>query len=392
MQLFKYKKKIIYFLLITFGFALFLKTTVFDNSQEIFIDKHLRFYYKNKNMMKGKFFFTLRTYQDTPKFSLDSNNQLRSYLIVLSDAGVILHMSATNSSWDEKYFKYHLRPLDRNTYAYFAGTFDDGVSNRGTVYFMNSSFEEVHSLASPQKEADLDGHDILKKPNGNIFYLYERRNSIGSIIDNEIQERDKNGNIVFSWSAKKNLPVDMKNQYEKKIDPFHLNSIALDSDDNLILSLNGLNEIVKIAHPSGKIIWHIRQKDWNYKGDTLRGFFSQHNVQVLSNSNLLMFDNGNGDNRPSRAVEYKIDPVNKVLELVWEYRLQNSFAYRPGEGSVQRLNNGNTLIGFGKPTSVQAYANLDTIFAEVTPTGDIVRELKTNTPVIGYRVYFEEDL
>jgi len=89
---------------------------------------------------------------------------------------------------------------------------------------------------------------------------------------------------------------------------------------------------------------------------------------VLDNGNLLVFDNrsqrraADGDGW-SRVLE--VDPVSR--EIVWEYRADppESF-YSHSRGTVQRLANGNTLIG----SSNQARA------FEIDPAGSVVWEFR----------------
>ena len=71
-------------------------------------------------------------------------------------------------------------------------------------------------------------------------------------------------------------------------------------------------------------------------------------MRVLPNGHLLIYDNGNllPAPRHSRAVEYALDTVAKTAAMVWEY-LPNPPIYTFAVGSVQRLENGNTLVGFG---------------------------------------------
>ncbi len=82
----------------------------------------------------------------------------------------------------------------------------------------------------------------------------------------------------------------------------------------------------------------------------------------------------------SRAVEYHLDEVNKIATLVWEYR-NTPVIYGSSRGSVQRLQNGNTLICWGgtNPT-----------MTEVTPAGDIALEMSLPQNVISYRAFRDE--
>jgi hypothetical protein len=379
---------VIVLILIVFTVSVTVYTMRKQSNVQIKIDKNLSLNYFNHGAIKGHFLFSLRTFK--PIETLEP--QMKSYLISLSDDGKLRFNSASASGWQEKFFKYNFGVLDKKTYYYFAGTFDDAMSNRASVYFMNKSYEDILTITAPQKESDLDGQDIVKSADGHIFYLFERRNISGTIINNEIQERDLDGNIVFSWNTKKVYQETYKDQSLEESEPFQLNSISIDKDKNIIASLKRLHQIIKIEYGTGKILWRIRHEDWIFKNDSLGGYKQQHNVQLLANGNLLMFDIGDRLKRPSRAVEYKFDPAKKVMELVWEFQLQGPLAIRESEGSVQRLSNGNTLIGWGRPQSSIDKLKENIVFTEITPDGKIVRELKTDASVIAYRVYFEEEV
>ena len=85
---------------------------------------------------------------------------------------------------------------------------------------------------------------------------------------------------------------------------------------------------------------------------------------IIDNGNLLLYDNGLRHNPPeTRAVEYAIDPIAMTATQVWEFR-HNPPIFTPFVGSVQRLVNGNTVIGFGGVG----------IVTEVDPAGNIVWE------------------
>jgi hypothetical protein len=61
----------------------------------------------------------------------------------------------------------------------------------------------------------------------------------------------------------------------------------------------------------------------------------------------LVYDDGDLLPTPhTRAVEYALDTTAKTATMVWEY-LPNPPIYTLAVGSVQRLTNGNTLVGFG---------------------------------------------
>ena len=179
-----------------------------------------------------------------------------------------------------------------------------------------------------------------------------------TVFSNIIQEIDKDNNVVFEWKTIDYLPIMAAkgvNLYASNIDYVHCNAIEIDNDSNLMLCSRHLNEIEKINRTNGNLMWRFglnsSNNDFMVINDDL-GFTYQHDIRRLPNGNITLFDNGNL--RPelvkySRALEYKLDEVNRTAELVWQYR-NTPDIYSPFMGSVQRYANGNTLIGWGGST------------------------------------------
>ena len=71
-------------------------------------------------------------------------------------------------------------------------------------------------------------------------------------------------------------------------------------------------------------------------------FYHQHDPTVLPNGDILLLDNGESD---SRVIQFRVDPANKSAKLVKEFRPDPPI-YASARGSVSRLLNGNTLVGF----------------------------------------------
>lgn len=150
------------------------------------------------------------------------------------------------------------------------------------------------------------------------------------------------------------------------IDFDHPNSLALDRDGNYIISFAGLGEITTIDAKTGQMLWRLggRHNQFSIVGDPLGGFGFQHDVRVLENGDLLFFDNGLIHTPPeSRALQYHLDLKTMTATLVWEYR-HSPPVFNPFVGSVQHLQSGNTLIGYGAAD----------LMTEVSPSGEVIWE------------------
>ena len=235
-----------------------------------------------------------------------------------------------------------------------------------------------------------DPHDFLLLPNGNrVLMAYEgKRRKLsrgaprpdGFVEDSVVQEVAPDGRVVFEWSSWPAIPyreVPPTLLKRGKREYAHLNSIALDNDGNLLLSLRGTSQVIKVSRKTGRVIWKLGGASGQFKitNDPLKGFCGQHTAQRLRNGNLLMFDNGianpaacrtGGSRRTySRVAEYKLNVKKRVAELVWSY---SDGSFSGFAGSAQRLDNGNTLVGRG--------GNGAKLATEVDSSGTKVFELR----------------
>ena len=208
-----------------------------------------------------------------------------------------------------------------------------------------------------------DAHELRVLQNGHALLLgqdYEtvRMDTIvpgghprALVIGAVIQELDRAGNVVFQWRSWDHYNITdatHEDLTDTVIDYVHANALEADNDGNILLSSRHMDEITKIDRQTGDIIWRLggKHNEFTFVGDTI-GFSHQHAIRRLSNGDITLFDNGNFHNPPfSRAVEYRLDEVNRTATLIWQYR-NHPDIYSVAMGYVQRLDSNNTLIGWG---------------------------------------------
>ncbi|MFH1051872.1 MAG: aryl-sulfate sulfotransferase [bacterium] len=202
------------------------------------------------------------------------------------------------------------------------------------------------------------------------------------VISSDVYELDKNKNIVFYWRALDY--IDFKDTYlrinpQSKTKIFNYvktSNLDLDKDGNILLCNTNLSEITKINRLTGDIIWRLgginNEFDFidEYEENAPNYFSYQNDIQRLPNGNITLFDNGyQHPVRYSRAAEYELDEVNRTCKLVWEYRHEPDIFTR-FNGSVQRQQNGNTVISWG-----DAGLNGDVSLTEIDTGKKVLLEL-----------------
>ena len=229
----------------------------------------------------------------------------------------------------------------------------------GSSYVLNESYELVDTWTINNGNGS-DVHEFLLLDNGHAIQLAYVPISFdltpyggpanGTLIDIVLQEQDSNKNVVFEWHASQHMPIEDTEVNLNTTDPIdflHTNGIAVDNDGNWLLSHRHFSEITKINRQTGDIIWRMGGKgnEFTFTNDT--GFFSQHNINRLENGNISLFDNGNFHvPGHSRAIEYAIDEVAKTATRVWMFP-DDASTFSSAMGNIQRLSNGNSMIGWG---------------------------------------------
>ncbi|MFA7421904.1 MAG: aryl-sulfate sulfotransferase [Melioribacteraceae bacterium] len=332
---------------------------------------------------------------DIPKFSIvssfgcDTNyiflgptTSSAPYIMIIDNKGTPVFVKKAKSG------VYDFKPQPNGTLSYY----DRGGD---CYYVMNKDYEIIDSIKC-LNGIETDIHELRILSNGNYLILgtdthkadmskiVENGSTSATIIGYVIQEIDKNKKVIFEWRTWDNFEItdsftDLK---QNTIDVAHGNSIEVDNDGNFLVSFRNTQEVTKIDRGTGKIIWRWggKKNQFKYINDAL-GFSWQHAARRLPNGNIMLFDNGFRREPSSlsfsRALEYKIDELNKIVTLVWQYR-NTPDIYSIGLGYSQRLKNGNTFIAWG--AAIPA-------ITEVTKEGKEVFELSFVENYSTYRAY-----
>lgn len=200
-----------------------------------------------------------------------------------------------------------------------------------------------------------------------------------------IQEVDISGTVYFQWRSWDHFLItdatDDINLLAANIDYVHGNAFEFDRDGNLLLSSRHLDEITKIDYETGDIIYRFgllsKNNEFIINNDPV-GFSHQHDIRVLQNGNITIYDNGNLHPNPySQALEYSIDEITMTANRVWYYQ-NNPNIYGLATGSYRRAADGKSLIGWGATWPLAA--------TEIMP--DQTKTFETYLPdgVVSYRV------
>ena len=261
-------------------------------------------------------------------------------------------------------------------------------SGRGEGVIYNSSYQQIATVQAGNGLQGMDLHEFLVTPQGDAYVVGVSPIHYGSmkrpLMDAVVQEIDiKTGLVLFEWHALDHIPISasfFKNGAPGAVfDPYHLNSIALDTDGNLLVSVRNTWAVYKIDHQSGAVMWVLGSSQNSFKMGAGTQTAFQHDVVLQPNGVLTMFDDGAGPPRvhsQSRALEESLNETSKTVTLV------RQFEHSPGlsanfEGGAQLLPGGDLFVGWGQ----QPY------FTEFNSAGQEVFDARFTSNTSSYRAY-----
>jgi hypothetical protein len=211
-----------------------------------------------------------------------------------------------------------------------------------------------------------DQHSFVLTPQGTalITAYHETRRDLSSVggspdglvYDGIVQEIDvATGRVLFEWHSLDHVPLDESYQRvptdpNRPYDYFHLNSVSLDHDGNLLVSGRHTWTVYKVDRHTGRIIWRLGGKRSDFEPGSGVPFAWQHNPVSAGADTLRIFDN-ESNGRPlrpqSRVITVGLDPQQRRATLLQQVEHPAGLSV-PSQGNSQRLPDGNLFVGWGR--------------------------------------------
>jgi hypothetical protein len=172
----------------------------------------------------------------------------------------------------------------------------------------------------------------------------------GTIQDAIFQEIDlASGELLMEWHSLEHIPLEESYSPVEAAnwDFFHINSVDLDNDGNLLVSGRSTHTIYKIDK-RGRILWRLGGKYSDFSIGPGANFAWQHDARRQRDGTLTVFDNGATPavERLSRGLILDVDEPTMTATLVNQYTHPGVLA--GSQGSVQLLANENVFVGWGE--------------------------------------------
>jgi hypothetical protein len=262
---------------------------------------------------------------------------------------------------------------------------------RGEHVMLDASYREVARLpAGGGRQSDL--HEFRLTPEGTALVTsYEVRTAdltpfggtrSGKVIGGIVQELEvPSARVLHEWKSLDHVALDETHAtIVNSLDYFHVNSIDLDGDGNLLVSARNTWAVYKIGRRSGEVLWRLGGKRSDFAMGKGTVFAWQHDARHHDGGRLIsIFDDGAAPAvaPQSRALVIALDRERRRARLVGKY------THHPGRilsrfmGNAQVLDNGNVLVGWGSEPYI----------TEFGPAGDIRFDARLPNGGQNYRAF-----
>ena len=258
------------------------------------------------------------------------------------------------------------RYLGKPALLWFEGTAPYGAgSYRGEWIAVDQSYQEIGRIRMGNGyQADI--HDLYLTDQGTAYLMaYNPLSCTGTgafagcpegttVLDAVLQEVDlTTGAVLWEWHSLDHVPLSASAvSIENGLwDYFHVNSVALDVDGDVLISSRNASADYKVDRQTGAVIWSFggaaRPESLTIIGDSgaVQGPDFPHHLRSLGGGTYTYFDNGNRRGH-SRGAVVTIDEGAKTA--TYEQILRSTpDLLGPTQGTMQTLASGHHLVAWG---------------------------------------------
>jgi len=263
---------------------------------------------------------------------------------------------------------------------------------QGGYVILDGSYREIARVRAGNDYRG-DHHEFLISPRDTaLFTVYKQTpgdlSSVGgpadgTVLDGIVQEVDiETGEVLFEWHSLDHVGLDESSAGAPEnpafaFDYFHINSIDVDHDNNLLVSSRMTSAVYKINYQTGEVMWRLGGEKSDFEmGPGTRTRF-QHDARRQPDGTITIFDNGAlKTDKLSRGIVLRLDEDAMTATLVKEY--PNPDKKLSGtQGNVQVLPDGNVFVGWGSAPS----------FSEFSKEGELLFDANFPPEAESYRAF-----
>jgi len=255
---------------------------------------------------------------------------------------------------------------------------------QGEHVILDTQYRELRRIqAGNGQQADL--HELVLTPEGTALLTAfqavpadlsaQGGSANGMVFDCLVQEIElASGRVIFEWHSRDHVATTDSYSPVPKVgttayDYFHVNSIDVGPDGNLLISARNTWTIYKLERKTGAVVWRLGGKKSDFAMGGVK-FSWQHDARWRPDGSLTLFDDAASpmEEPQSRGLQLLVDESAKSVALKQQFTHPGGLL-ATSQGNMQRLDDGHLLIGWGALP----------YFSEFTATGEMIFDGKLAT-------------
>jgi Arylsulfotransferase (ASST) len=249
---------------------------------------------------------------------------------------------------------------------------------RGEHVIMDTQYRELRRIqAGNGQQADL--HEMVLTPQGTALVTAyqpvaadlsaQGGSAKGMIFDCLVQEIElSSGRVILEWHSQDHVAAaesysPVPTTGTTTYDYFHINSIDVGPDGNLLISARNTWALYKLKRHTGAVLWRLGGKKSDFTLGTGVKFSWQHDARWRPDGSLTLFDDAASptEEPQSRGLQLLLDETAKTVALKQQFTHPGGLL-ATSQGNMQQLDDGHFLIGWGALP----------YFTEFTATGEMI--------------------
>lgn len=236
----------------------------------------------------------------------------------------------------------------------------------GNCYIADSSYKQIaevkcgNGLRADMHEFNLTSQgtalvDAYKPQQADLTSVGGKKD--GVVAAGVVQEIDvATGDVIFQWNSMDHVPLSESmvgltkdsGTSSNPYDYFHINSIAVAWDGDLLVSSRNTSTVYKVGRRNGKVKWRLGGKSSSFTMGTGARFYYQHHVRSIGTGVISIFDDaGSPPMEPqSRGIILKLD-LHAMTASLQQAFTSPARLMVPNQGSMQVLPGGRAFVGWG---------------------------------------------
>jgi hypothetical protein len=315
--------------------------------------------------------------------------------LILDQAGepVWFHPLPTLDATDFKVQRYRGQPV----LTWYEGHVDDGHGYGGSWMIVDGAYRKVARVrAGRGYSGDLHELVITSRNTALIAISSEVITDLSSVggttrgrlVEGVVQELElPSGRVLFEWHSSRHVPVGESYMTDTtkagNVDYFHINSIGVDTDGNLLISSRHTCTVYKVDRRTGDVIWRLGGRKSDFRFAPGAAFNFQHDVRRVSDGTITLFDNGASApndvlEATSRGLRLSLDTSAMTASLLAEYRAPDP-RVTIAMGSMQLLPDSSAFVGWGTLP----------YFSRIGADGKLLLDAELAGTSVSYRAFLE---